>query len=247
MIKIIKFESFGTHPKNCGGLGVVDSQIKASALYFRWLQPLLAHDQSVIDSHPHPIPLLFPSSRSRELKKQRTGTVDMLHRAIDYLPRSFDDARINTATAMVLPLQTAFYIPPSSIISVPITFHNAMGFRFLLLSSLFVRPDSASYILFNCPSKEKVWQGAIFEFLWPTTSIIDVKKALLSLNFSSIWYCQHKGIQPYRILLIALSKIWLAHMRFIFDKTLIISTAILANIRSNAHQAIAEDQCHSLL
>lgn len=143
MIKIIKFESFGTHPKNCGGLGVVDSQIKASALYFRWLQPLLAHDQSVIDSHPvsyllsfrlrnvnsshqHPIPLLFPSSRSRELKKQRTGTVDMLHRAIDYLPRSFDDARINTATAMVLPLQTAFYIPPSSIISVPITFHNAM-------------------------------------------------------------------------------------------------------------------------
>ena len=126
-----------TLSKNCGGLGVVDIQIQASALYFRWLQPLLAYDQSVIDSHPvsyllsfhirnvnssqyHQIPLLFPSSRSQELKKQRIGTIDMLYRAIDYLPRSFDTARINTATAMVLPLQAAFYIPPSSTISVPL-------------------------------------------------------------------------------------------------------------------------------
>lgn len=108
-------------------------------------------------------------------------------------------------------------------------------------------PDSASHLLFHCPSKEKVWQGAIFEFLWPTTSITDVKEAFLSLDFSDIWYCQYKGIKPYRILMITLSQIWLAHMRFIFDKIPIIPTAILANIRSNVHQSIGEDQCHSLL
>ncbi|EPB83537.1 hypothetical protein HMPREF1544_09698, partial [Mucor circinelloides 1006PhL] len=60
----------------------------------------------------------------------------------------------------------------------------------------------------------KVWRGVIFEFLWPTTSISDIKEALLSLDFSNIWYCQVKGIRPYRILLISLSHIWLAQMRF---------------------------------
>ncbi|KAK4522014.1 uncharacterized protein ATC70_004553 [Mucor velutinosus] len=39
-----------THPKDQGGLGVIDFQ--ASALYFRWLQPLLVYDQSTVDSHP---------------------------------------------------------------------------------------------------------------------------------------------------------------------------------------------------
>lgn len=49
--------------------------------------------------------------------------------------------------------------------------------------------QSASHLLFDYPSKEKIWQGVIFEFLWPTTSISDIKEALLSLGFSNIWYC----------------------------------------------------------
>ncbi|EPB82313.1 hypothetical protein HMPREF1544_10953 [Mucor circinelloides 1006PhL] len=92
---------------------------------------------------------------------------------------------------------------------------------------------SASHLLFDCPSKEKVWQGVIFEFLWPTTSISDIKEALLSLDFSNIWYCQVKGIRPYRILIISLSHIWLAHMRFVFDNVPVIPEAILENVRSS--------------
>lgn len=107
---------------------MVDIKIQASALYFRWLQPLLAYDQSTIDSHPvsyllsfhirnvnacqyHYIPLLFPISRSQGLKKQRTNIVDMLYNAVDLLPHSFHAARLSTATAMVLSLQAAFYVP----------------------------------------------------------------------------------------------------------------------------------------
>jgi len=118
-----------THPKDQGGLGVIDIQLQASALYFRWLQPLLVYDQSTVDSHPvlslpsyhlrnvnqcqyHQFPLLFPSSRYQGLLKQRTGTVDMLYRAVDSLPRTFGAARLNTATAMVLSLHAAVYIPP---------------------------------------------------------------------------------------------------------------------------------------
>ncbi|KAI8636469.1 hypothetical protein BD408DRAFT_355611, partial [Parasitella parasitica] len=87
--------------------------------------------------------------------------------------------------------------------------------------------DSTNHLFFHCPSKEKIWQGVIFEFLWPTTSTADIQEALLSLYFSNIRYCQLKGITPYRIILISLSQIWLAHMRFIFDKTIIHPAAIL--------------------
>lgn len=101
--------------------------------------------------------------------------------------------------------------------------------------------DSTQHLLFHCPTKEKVWQRVIFEFLWwLTTTITNIKEALLSLDFTSIWYCQLTGIKPYKILLISLSphKLWLAHMRFIFDQTPIVSTAILASIRSSVHQTI---------
>ncbi|KAK4519269.1 uncharacterized protein ATC70_009501 [Mucor velutinosus] len=404
--------SVWTLPKEQGGLGVIDIQLQASALYFRWLQPLLVYDQSTIDAHPvssllshhirnvnncqfHQIPLLFPSSRSQGLLKQRTGTVDMIYRAVDYLPRSFGSARINTATAMALPLQAAVFVPPSSSFVLPLRVKEMMvadvfqydsrlnfvhwkdtrdpslltwkrtpstvfkglatgklqfqpyfepvcspapledsvvsfaplieqfrllddqplgnvqasakAFRQAVLSSVvsplalrkisasswkffwslslttvqrnviyrlilgriphrrflhfimpkvFVSPlcpvclsmnDSPSHLLFHCPSKEKVWQGVIFEFLWPTTSILDIKEALLQLDFSNVWYCQIAGIKPFRILIITLGQLWLAHMRFIYDNVPMDHTAILASIRTSVRQTIAEDQCHSLL
>ncbi|CEP17553.1 hypothetical protein [Parasitella parasitica] len=92
-----------------------------------------------------------------------------------------------------------------------------------------------------------VWQDVIFEFLWPTTTIIDIKEALLSLDFSDIWYSQVKGIRPYRILLITLSQIWLAHMRFVFDNTPLVPEAILVSVRSTVRQTVDEDNIHSLL
>ncbi|EPB92332.1 hypothetical protein HMPREF1544_00901 [Mucor circinelloides 1006PhL] len=46
--------------------------------------------------------------------------------------------------------------------------------------------DSSNHLLFHCPSKEKVWKGVIFEFLWPTTTILDLTEALLSLDFSNV-------------------------------------------------------------
>src|SRR6478736_4867947 len=107
-------------------------------MYFRWLHPLLTQDQSAIDSHPvsyllgyhlrnvtncgyHQLPLLFPASRSQGLNKQRIGTLDMLYRAMDYLPRTSGAAAamINTATAIVLPLQAVFFVPSSSSFVVP--------------------------------------------------------------------------------------------------------------------------------
>ena len=130
-------------PKAQGGLGVIYIQTQASALYFRCLQPLLTFDQSTIDAHPvsnllslhirninqcefHSIPLLFPCSRSQGLRKQRSGPVDMLYKAVDMFPRSFDVARLNAATALVLPLQAAFYVPASSTLSLLLRVKNML-------------------------------------------------------------------------------------------------------------------------
>ncbi|KAL7319073.1 hypothetical protein PS15m_002244 [Mucor circinelloides] len=44
----------------------------------------------------------------------------MLYQAVDYLPRTWEQAKINTATAMVLPLQAAFYVSPNSSFIVPV-------------------------------------------------------------------------------------------------------------------------------
>ncbi|CEP16720.1 hypothetical protein [Parasitella parasitica] len=349
------------------------------------------HIRNVSNCHHHQIPLLFPCSRSQVLKKQRIGTLDMLYGAVDLQPRSFVQTQINTATAMVLPLQASIFVPPTSTMVAPlrtkqmlvsdvfqyesnrIFLHwkdtrdpsllqwsrtpstifkglargllqlqpyfvpvcrpaplkdlevsfapfvnqlistdgrssvSAKSFRLAVLSSVtppstlrnvstahwqmfwslslttlqrnvvyrfivgciphrgflhHIMPNifdssccpvcllathSASHLLFYCPSKEQVWQGVIFEFLCPTTSISDIKQALLSLDFFDIWYCQYRGISSYRILFIALSQIWLAHMRYIFDQVPIVPTAIIVAIRSNIRQTIEEDRCNSLL
>ena len=110
-----------------------------------------------------------------------------------------------------------------------------------------VTNDSADHLLFYCPVKQTVWQGMIFEFLWPTTTISDIKSALSSLDFSPLWYCQKEGITPLEITIITLSQIWLAHIRFVFDKTPISHSAIMASIRLNVQKNIDQDSVHSLL
>lgn len=42
--------------------------------------------------------------------------------------------------------------------------------------------DFLGHFVLQCPSKEKFWQGVIFESLWPTTAILDLKEAHLSLT-----------------------------------------------------------------
>jgi hypothetical protein len=43
----------------------------------------------------------------------------MLYRAINYIPRSFNQAIINRANALSLSIQAAFYVPHSSSMFIP--------------------------------------------------------------------------------------------------------------------------------
>ncbi|CAO0789273.1 unnamed protein product [Mucor circinelloides] len=109
-------------PKLVGGLGVLDVAQQQSALYFRWLQPILHPSDSpkILDlmlvmlvnkqnqsAHVH-VPILFPNTRTTGLTKLRSNTVTMLYTSADRVQRDFDSVHINIATSMILPLQAIF-------------------------------------------------------------------------------------------------------------------------------------------
>jgi hypothetical protein len=61
------------------------------------------------------------------LKKQRTGTLEMMYRAMGYLPRTFDVyTNINTATAIILLLQALIYVPSTSSLVLPLKVKKMM-------------------------------------------------------------------------------------------------------------------------
>ena len=113
-------------PKPLGGLGVLDVATQQSALYFRWVQPLLqpSSNQTILDqmlrmlinkrnhSQNVEMALLFPASRASGMFKQRTTTVDMIYRSIDNVPRNFEDVEITTTTARILPLKMVLQVTP---------------------------------------------------------------------------------------------------------------------------------------
>lgn len=78
------------------------------------------HIRNVNHCEVHQILLISSCARFQDLKKQRTSTIDLLNKAINYVPRSFTDVKINPATIIVLPLQAAFYVFPISNLVVPL-------------------------------------------------------------------------------------------------------------------------------
>lgn len=107
--------------------------------------------------------------------------------------------------------------------------------------------DSVDHFLFRCPSKAAVWQGIIFEFLWPTVTIDDIRHAILTFDFYNIRYSQQPLAPSYIIVIITLANIWKAHFRFIFNQQPFVTASILNHIRLDILQRIDEDQIHSRL
>jgi exonuclease III len=107
--------------------------------------------------------------------------------------------------------------------------------------------DSIDHFLFECPLKATVWQGIISEFLWPTVTIADIRLSLLSLDFYNIRYSQRPRVSSHHIVIIAMSNIWKAHYRLIFDQTPFAPAAVLNSIRLDIQKMIDEDLIHASL
>ncbi|KAK4510569.1 uncharacterized protein ATC70_005000 [Mucor velutinosus] len=122
-----------TKPKPLGGLGVLDVALQQSALYFRWVQPLLHPSNSphILDlilvmlvnkqnqSAHVQVPLLFPLTRTTGLTKQRTNTVTMIYKSVDRLKRIHKPVHLNIATALILPVK-AILQPSVTVSKMPI-------------------------------------------------------------------------------------------------------------------------------
>ncbi|GAN03558.1 hypothetical protein MAM1_0043d03013 [Mucor ambiguus] len=107
--------------------------------------------------------------------------------------------------------------------------------------------DSIDHFLFVCSLKVAVWQGIISEFLWPTKTIADICHSLLSLDFHNIRYSQRPHASSHHIVIIAMSNIWKAHYRLIFDQTPFAPAAVLNSIRLDIQKMIDEDLIHASL
>lgn len=125
-----------TLPRDHGGLGILDVKLQYSALYFRWIQPLLFQDSASStnnpliamlihtinnhnDSRSHHIPLLLPVARRLLTTKRRVSTIDMLYKSVDKLHRDFDLVSINHLTGLDLPLNTVLFRPIGSSFRIP--------------------------------------------------------------------------------------------------------------------------------
>jgi hypothetical protein len=122
-----------TTPKLLGGLGVLDVAMQQSALYFRWVQPLLHPSDSphILDlmlamlvnkqnqSAYVQVPLLFPLTRTTSLSRHRTNTVAMIYKSVDRLKRINEPVHLNVATALLLPVK-AILQPSVTVSKMPI-------------------------------------------------------------------------------------------------------------------------------
>lgn len=108
-------------------------------------------------------------------------------------------------------------------------------------------PESTEHLLFYCHPKSIVWKEIIFEFLWPTVDIHDIKLALYSLDFYNVRYCQISGISAPLIIVITLANVWKAHFRSVIDDTPFLWPSVMNLIRTDIKKHVQESQLHSLL
>ena len=104
--------------------------------------------------------------------------------------------------------------------------------------------ESTNHLFFYCREKRLFWDNLIQEYLWPGTSLGMIIQSLISLNFNAIKVLAGTTtFKPSLILIVALSEVWKAHWRFIFDQIPLTSAPLFASFR----RALAKVQSEKTL
>ncbi|OBZ84480.1 hypothetical protein A0J61_07464, partial [Choanephora cucurbitarum] len=116
------------------GLGLLDPELQQSALYYRWLDPLLfprtghslVHEflRNAFHSSQSLVGLLFPRTRPNVTPGTSLTTVSLVCRTMDVIPRRQFTYIPNPLECLVLPLR-AVVIPSSTFRLSPIL-HDAL-------------------------------------------------------------------------------------------------------------------------
>lgn len=103
--------------------------------------------------------------------------------------------------------------------------------------------DSTSHFFFTCPRKLPFWEKLINEFLWPTTRTSDILNAFTYLNFSRVrLQSAFTHISSDVVLYIALSELWKAHWRCVFNNKPFTSDLVLSSTRYNVTRWSQEEE-----
>jgi hypothetical protein len=112
-----------TLPRKNGGLQVIDPATQQSALYFRWIKPLLQPDpvelsiiSRMLQLHlcnyskwpSYEIPLVFTSCRSKAFFKQPINSLDTIYRTLDAFPHQNSKISLTQLACLHMPLKVSF-------------------------------------------------------------------------------------------------------------------------------------------
>ncbi|KAI8643562.1 hypothetical protein BD408DRAFT_414779 [Parasitella parasitica] len=102
--------------------------------------------------------------------------------------------------------------------------------------------ESTAHFFFYCEEKQNFWERLILEYLWPGCTLRMIMDALYSLNFDLIEVLPNKSsLKPSPLLIIAITEVWKAHWRFIFDATPLTSNSLLSSFRYSVLKMQSED------
>jgi hypothetical protein len=105
-------------------------------------------------------------------------------------------------------------------------------------------PESKFHFFFACPLKATFWDLLIREFLWPGTSIDQISTCLQRLNFASLSLLPDSPAQAPVLIIVALSELWKAHWRLVFDNKPFSPAAVLSSTIFSLERRKAEDSIH---
>lgn len=105
-------------------------------------------------------------------------------------------------------------------------------------------PESKTHFFFDCPLKATFWNRLIREFLWPGTTISIISSCINRLTFTCLSILPACPAKADVLIIIALSEIWKAHWRTVFDNKPFSAEAVLSNTILSLQRRKAEDNVH---
>jgi hypothetical protein len=104
--------------------------------------------------------------------------------------------------------------------------------------------ESIAHFFFDCPTKSAFWELLIREFLWPGATTQTISSCIQHLNFTSLSCSPRCSAKADILIIVALSELWKAHWRFVFDNKPFSPAAVLSNTTFCLERRKAEDQVY---
>lgn len=103
-------------------------------------------------------------------------------------------------------------------------------------------PESIIHFFFRCPQKSTFWDLLIREFLWPSVTIDLISSCIKTLNFTPLLLARTDSTKADILVITALSELWKAHWRSVFDDHPFSAASVLSNTILALERRKAEDK-----